>query len=457
MAKDLSLYKKIHFIGIGGISMSSLAEILLNRGFKVEGSDSTPSAITDSLAKIGIKVDIGQKAENISKDCDLVVYTAAVPETNPELMAAREMGIDTIDRAELVGMMMLCYDNPVSVAGTHGKTTTSSMVSEIFLKAGLDPTISIGGMMPSIGGNYHVGGRKYFVLETCEYRDSFLKFNPHSAIILNIDRDHTDYFKTMEQMYGSFNKFVKRIAKGGFLVINNEIKDKEKVIDGFTEKVITYGKNEKADWHPENIVYDELGHGSYTAVRKDGKTLDVKLSIPGEHNVYNSLSAIALAMEYGIGEGAILGGIKAYTGTDRRFQYKGSFNDVKVIDDYAHHPTEIRATIGSARKNDINRLWICFQPHTYTRTHDLLNEFAKALSGADKVVLVDIYASREKDTGLVSSKDLAEKISALGTEVHYIPTMDEAEVFLKENCSPHDMLITMGAGDIFKLGESIIK
>lgn len=454
---DLSLYKKIHFIGIGGISMSSLAEILLNSGFQVEGSDSTASAITDDLAKIGIKVDIGQKAENISKDCDLVVYTAAVPETNPELMAAREMGIDTIDRAELVGMMMLKYKNPVSVAGTHGKTTTSSMVSEIFLEADLNPTISIGGMMPSIGGNYRVGGKDYFVLETCEYRDSFLKFNPHSAIILNIDRDHTDYFKTMEQMYSSFNKFVKRIAKGGFLVVNNEIKNLDLVLDGFDGKVITYGKDENAFWHPENISYNSLGYGRYTAVNKDGKRLDVELSIPGEHNVYNSLSALALAMEYGINEAAILKGISSYTGTDRRFQYKGEFNGVTVIDDYAHHPTEIKATIGSARKNDINKLWICFQPHTYTRTHDLLDEFAEALKGADKVVLVDIYASREKDTGLVSSKDLAEKIAALGTEVYYIPTMEEAEQFLRKNCSPQDMLITMGAGDIFKLGEKLIK
>lgn len=454
---DLSLYKKIHFIGIGGISMSSLAEILLNSGFQVEGSDSTASAITDDLAKIDIKVDIGQKAENISKDCDLVVYTAAVPETNPELMAAREMGIDTIDRAELVGMMMLKYKNPVSVAGTHGKTTTSSMVSEIFLKADLKPTISIGGMMPSIGGNYRVGGKDYFVLETCEYRDSFLKFNPHSAIILNIDRDHTDYFKTMEQMYSSFNKFVKRIAKGGFLVVNNGIKNLDLVLDGFDGKVITYGKDENAFWHPENISYNSLGYGRYTAVSKDGKRLDVELSIPGEHNVYNSLSALALAMEYGINEAAILKGISSYTGTDRRFQYKGEFNGVTVIDDYAHHPTEIKATIGSARKNDINKLWICFQPHTYTRTHDLLDEFAEALKGSDKVVLVDIYASREKDTGLVSSKDLAEKIAALGTEVYYIPTMDEAEQFLRKNCSPQDMLITMGAGDIFKLGEKLIK
>ncbi len=453
--KNLSQYKKIHFIGIGGISMSSLAEILLNRGYEISGSDSCQSAVTDKLSSIGIKVAIGQREENIAKDCDLAVYTAAVSEDNPELAEARKRGIDTIDRAELVGMKMLSYKYSVSVAGTHGKTTTSSMVSEIFIEAGVDPTVSIGGMMPSIGGNYRVGGRDYFVLETCEYKDSFLKFNPHSAIILNIDRDHTDYFKTMDQMYQSFNSFIKRIPDDGFLVINKDITNK--VTEGFNGRVITYGKDSKADWYAEDISYNDLGYGSYNAVYKGEKIARVELSVPGEHNVYNSLSAVALCREYGLPLDAILKGIKKYCGTDRRFQYKGSFNNVRVIDDYAHHPTEIKATIGSARKNEINKLWICFQPHTYTRTYDLLEEFASALSGADVVVLVDIYASREKDTGLVSSADLQKRIEALGTKAYYIGDMAEAKKFLAENCSPQDMLITMGAGDVFKVGEALVK
>ena len=435
--------------------MSSLAEILLNRGYEISGSDSCQSAVTDKLSSIGIKVAIGQREENIAKDCDLAVYTAAVSEDNPELAEARKRGIDTIDRAELVGMMMLSYKYPVSVAGTHGKTTTSSMVSEIFIEAGVDPTVSIGGMMPSIGGNYRVGGRDYFVLETCEYKDSFLKFNPHSAIILNIDRDHTDYFKTMDQMYQSFNSFIKRIPDDGFLVINKDITNK--VTEGFNGRVITYGKDSKADWYAEDISYNDLGYGSYNAVYKGEKIARVELSVPGEHNVYNSLSAVALCREYGLPLDAILKGIKKYCGTDRRFQYKGSFNNVRVIDDYAHHPTEIKATIGSARKNEINKLWICFQPHTYTRTYDLLEEFASALSGADVVVLVDIYASREKDTGLVSSADLQKRIEALGTKAYYIGDMAEAKKFLAENCSPQDMLITMGAGDVFKVGEALVK
>lgn len=457
MEKNLSDYKKIHFIGIGGISMSSLAEILLSKGYRVSGSDGVSSAVTDSLKNLGIRVEIGQRAENIAPDTDLVVYTAAVQEDNPELAAARSMGIDVIDRAELVGMIMLKYKYPVSVAGTHGKTTTSSMVSEIFMAAGLDPTVSIGGMLPSIGGNYRVGGNDYIVLETCEYRDSFLKFNPYSAIILNIDRDHTDYFKTMEQMYSSYNKFVKRIAKDGFLVINSDIKDLDKVLDGYTGEVITYGKGINAQWQAADISYNEKGQGHYTALYNGEKIAEIQLSIPGEHNVYNSLAAFALAYRSRIPVDSILKGIKSYSGTDRRFQYKGTFNGVKVIDDYAHHPTEIKATINSARKNKPSALWICFQPHTYTRTYDLLDEFANALSEADKVVLLDIYASREKDTHLVSSADLRDKIAALGTEVYYIPTMDEAEKFLKENCRPQEMLITMGAGDVYKLGENIVK
>jgi UDP-N-acetylmuramate--alanine ligase len=260
----------------------------------------------------------------------------------------------------------------------------------------------------------------------------------------------------MEQMYSSFNTFVKRLAPDGFLVINNDIPNKEAVLDGFKGEVITYGKDETADWYAKDITYNEFGYGSYTAVYKGEEIAKPSLSIPGEHNVYNSLAALALTVKYGLGIDHILKGIESYTGTDRRFQYKGSFNGVKVIDDYAHHPTEIKATINSARKNDINKLWICFQPHTYTRTHDLLDEFADALSGADRVVLVDIYASREKDTGLVSSADLQKKIEALGTTSYYIGDMDKAREFLHENCNPQDMLITMGAGDVFKLGESIV-
>lgn len=452
----LSNFKHIHFIGIGGISMSSLAEILLSKGFNISGSDNVKSELTDNLDKIGIRVDIGQRAENITEDIELVVYTAAIAKQNPELMAAYEKGKTVIDRAELIGLMMKGYSYPISVAGTHGKTTTSSLVTEVFLRADKEPTVSIGGMLPSIGGNFKVGSDDYFILETCEYCDSFLKFNPHSAIILNVDLDHTDYFKNLDNIYKSFNNFAKRIPKEGFLVINNDIENLAKVTQGLATKIITYGKDDSANWYATDILFDDQGHASFK-VNNDGKEIaEVALRIPGIHNVYNALAVFALASEYGIETRAIVEGLHQYTGTDRRFQLKGRVNEVTIIDDYAHHPTEIEATIKSARANKINDLWVAFQPHTYTRTHDLLDNFAKALSMADYIVLLDIYASREKDTGLVHSKDLQKKIQDLGKTCYYFSTFKEAEEFLLSTCKPQDMLITMGAGDVFKLGESIV-
>lgn len=438
--------------------MSSLAEILLANGKAISGSDSNASVLTEELRSKGIDVKIGQKAENITNDIDLIVYTAAIGSDNPELLAAQASNAEVIDRAELVGRMMLEYKFPVSVAGTHGKTTTSSMVTEIFLAAGTDPAVSIGGILPSIGGNFRIGAKDYFVLETCEYCDSFLKFNPHSAIILNIEADHLDYFKNIDNIYKSFHKFAMRLPKDGLLVINKDIERLDFVVDGISASVETYGSDSSADWYPQNVVFDRLGHPTYTVCHKGEEIAQISLNVPGMHNVYNSLAAFALTAHYGIDTQAIAKGIAAFTGTDRRFQYKGEFGDgVKVIDDYAHHPTEISATIGSARANDINRLWIVFQPHTYTRTLTLLDDFAKALKAADEVVLLDIYASREHDTGIVSTQDLVEKLKQQGASVHYAPSFDACIDLLRENCKKDDMVITMGAGDVYKVGEKIVK
>lgn len=453
---DLKNFNRIHFIGIGGISMSSLAEILLSQGKKVSGSDANGSATTAKLEEMGIKVIIGQKAENISDDMELIVYTAAISEDNPELVAARASKAQVIDRAELVGMLMLDYNYPISVAGTHGKTTTSSLVTEIFLSANTNPTVSIGGMLPSINGNYKIGGKDYFVLETCEYCDSFLKFNPHSAIILNVDLDHVDYFKNLDNIYKSFNKFAKRVPQKGFIVINHDIPRLNEVIGGVNAEIITYGSTAAADWYAENIKYNDLGFGSYKAVYRGQAIADVQLSIPGSHNVYNSLAAFALAYKYGIDKEDIVKGIYNYKGTDRRFQHKGNYKGITIVDDYAHHPTEIEATIKGARTMDIKELWIAFQPHTYTRTAALLDDFAKILSEADKVVLADIYAAREKDTGVVSSRDLAEKIRELNGNVEYCGSLENVENYVRENCPEGALLITMGAGNIVNVGENLV-
>lgn len=450
---NLKNYKNIHFIGIGGISMSAVAEILRSRGYNVTGSDFQVTEMTEHLKSVGINVFKGHGAGNISSETDLIVYNAAIGEDNPERVEGRKRGIAEIDRAGLIGELMKRYEVPVSVAGTHGKTTTSSMVSQVFIEAGLDPTVMIGGILPSINSNYRLSSRdKYIVLETCEYRDSFLKFNPYASIILNIDRDHTDYFKTMEQMYGSFNAFVNRTS--GFLVINSEIPRLEEVLKGFDKKVITYGKN--GDWTAENVVL-EKGYGKYDACRKGKKILEVELSVPGMHNVSNSLSVAALCTELGLEPEAIRHGIKSFTGTGRRFEKKGEYNGAVVVDDYAHHPTEIAVTLKAAREMGFKRIVAAFQPHTYTRTRDLKEEFIKALSLADKTFIVDIYAAREKDPGDIHSRDISQGLAAKGRDSVYAGSYENCEKLLREEILEGDIVLTIGAGPVNVVGERLLE
>ena len=453
---DISKFSRIHFIGIGGISMSSLAEILVHEGKTVSGSDMKASPLTAHLEETGIKVYIGQRAENITNDMELIVYTAAVSDDNPELAAARASGACVIDRAELVGALMLTYKYPISVAGTHGKTTTSSILTEIFLAAGTDPTVSLGGVLKTIGGNFRIGKNDYFVVETCEYRDSFLKFNPHSAVILNVDKDHTDYFEDLDHIYRSFNAFARRLPEGGVLVVNADIDRLDKVTDGVKARIVTYGT--AGDWTAEDISFDAAGFGRYTACYKGEKQAEIKLSIPGLHNVYNSLAAFALAKVYGLDTDAIVKGIDNYKGVDRRFQHKGGFNGVTVVDDYAHHPTEIAATINSARSGSAKTLWIVFQPHTYTRTLALMDQFADAFKDADIVCLAEIYAAREKNIYKLSSAALMEDIKKRhpDKDVRFIDNFKDMADYVLANAKPGDVVITMGAGDIYRVGEMIL-
>ncbi len=450
---DLKKYKNIHFIGIGGISMSALAEILNTRGYNVQGSDFQTSDMTEHLKSVGINVFFGHDEKNISDVTDLIVYNAAIGEDNPERQEGKRRGIDEIDRAELIGWLMKEYDCPVSIAGTHGKTTTSSMIAEILMAAEADPTVSIGGILPSIHSNYRLGSNKYIVLETCEYRDSFLKFNPACAIILNIDRDHTDYFKTMEQMYASFNTFVKKITD--FLVINNEIPNMDKITEGFKGKVITYGK-EGANWTFEDLQMVK-GFGKYTACLNGEKVMEVELSVPGRHNVYNSLGAVALCIELGISPKAIHDGLKKFAGTGRRFEKKGEYKGAVVVDDYAHHPTEIAATLSAAKEMGYDRVIAVFQPHTYTRTKDLFDGFADALSLADETYLIDIYAAREKDPGNIHSSQLSHKLRAMGKVSRYSESFNACIESLKSDLKEGDLLLTIGAGTVFKIADELVK
>jgi len=449
-------YKKIHFVGIGGISMSSLAQILKSKGCQISGSDSNESDITKELEKIGIKVYKGHSKENITKDIELVVYTAAVKQDNPELEQARKYNIKIIDRAELLGLMMKNYTYPISISGTHGKTTTTSMITEIFLNAGKNPTVSIGGMLNSINGNFKIGSNNYFIVESCEYCDSFLKFNPYSAIILNIDKDHIDYFKNIENIYSSFRKFAQLIPKNGFIVINNNIKDVEKITKDLECEIITYGLKSNSMWYPENITFDENGFPSYDVINNNKKMAEIKLNVVGEHNVLNSLAAFVLSYKHKINIDDIVNGLSNFKGTHRRFEYKGKFNGIKVIDDYAHHPTEIKATLSSVIKNDKNKLWAVFQPHTYSRTKALLNEFSEAFDYADNIIVLDIYAAREKDTGEVHSKDLVEILNKKGKNAIYANSFENAQNYLIQNCIKGDIIITIGAGNVYKIGENIL-
>ena len=447
----------IHFIGIGGISMSGLAEILLEEGFTVSGSDAKESPLTRKLESEGAHICYGQKTENITDDIDCVVYTAAISRTNPELIEAVAHKIPMLTRAELLGQLMKNYDTPIAVSGTHGKTTTTSMISHILLEGKVDPTISVGGILKAIGGNIRVGSSETFLTEACEYTNSFLHFFPKISVILNIEEDHLDFFKDLEDIRHSFHQFAALLPSDGTLVINGEITDYPEIYQGLDCNVVTYGPSADFDYSASDISYDEEGHVSFDLAKHGEKAGRITLSVTGDHNVSNALASIAVAELLDIPMDTIKKGLLSFTGTDRRFEYKGTFNGVTVVDDYAHHPTEIKATLKAAQHYPHNSVWCVFQPHTYTRTKAFFHEFAEALSHTDHLVLADIYAARETDTLGISSADLAEEAAKLGADSHYFPSFAEIEAFLKENCRPGDLLITMGAGDIVTVGEDLIR
>ena len=446
----------IHFIGIGGISMSGLAEILLGEDFTVSGSDAKQSPLTDSLEAKGARIYYGQRASNISDDTEVVVYTAAIHPDNPEFACAKEKGLPMLTRAQLLGQIMRNYETPIAISGTHGKTTTTSMVTHILLEGQCDPTISVGGILPAINGNIRVGNSETFVTEACEYTNSFLSFFPKISVILNIDADHLDFFKDIQDIRNSFRRFARLLPADGALIINADTPEYESIIEDLPCRVITYGLDHEANYQARDISFDKYGHASFSVLRDGKKTGSYYLKVPGIHNVSNALASIAVGHLLGIPEESIIKGLSSFSGTDRRFQYKGEVAGVTVIDDYAHHPTEIEATLQAARNYPGKKIWCVFQPHTYTRTKALLPEFAKALTLADHVVLADIYAAREQNTIGISSEDLQKRIRELGTPCEYFPTFDEIEKFLLENCSPGDLLITMGAGDVVLIGEHIL-
>ena len=448
----------IYFIGIGGISMSGIAQILQSRNFQISGSDSKHSAMTDALEMLGIRICYGQKAENITLDShiDAVVYTSAIHPDNPEYAAAVTANIPMLTRAQLLGQIMRYYKMPIAISGTHGKTTTTSMISKILLEADTDPTLSIGGVFNDIKGNTRIGHSDFFVAEACEYTNSFLSLFPKIGVVLDIDADHLDFFKDLADIRHSFHTFCNLIPSDGALVINGEIEHLEEITAGVSGRIITYGMDASYDYYATDITYDTFANASFLLHRKNGGECCLTLHVPGEHNIYNAMAAVAVADLVQIEEKYIITALLNFAGTNRRFEYKGKVDGVTIVDDYAHHPTEITATLKAASNYPHQSLWCVFQPHTYTRTKALLPEFAEALSHADHIVLADIFAARETDHLGISSRTLQEEIRKLGHDCYYFPSFNEIEKFLLQNCTKGDLLITMGAGDVVKIGDELL-
>lgn len=454
---DISAYKKIHCLGIGGIGLSAVAEILNDRGFTVSGTDINPGKVTEHLESVGIKIYSSHEPENV-EDVDAIVYSAAVSDDNPEVIRAKELGLPMFSRAEVLGMIMDDYDHSVAICGTHGKTTVTSMTSLILRNADFKPTILVGGNLPQIHGNVEIGGTGYLVSEACEYMDSFLELRPSIGVILNIDSDHLDYFKDMDHIVKSFRTFVERIPEDGVIIAFGGNPFVRSILKDKTNK-ITYGYSEGNDYYAENIEFDENGNPQFDVCHKGETVAHLELSVPGEHNVLNAMAAFVTTRYLGADTEVIVNTLKEYTGTGRRFDFNGTTeNGVKVIDDYAHHPTEIKATLSAAKNVKHNKLWLIFQPHTYTRTKALFDEFTDAFEDADVLVLTDIYAAREKDIYNVSSYKLMNAIRAKhpDKQVYYVKDFEDIVKYINKFAGEGDIAMTMGAGDVYKVGDMLL-
>ncbi len=452
---DLNDNAVIHFIGIGGISMSGLAHVALARGYKVTGSDRARSDITQRLENEGAVIYEGHDGKNIG-NADLVVHTAAVKDDNPEMIEARKRGIRLIDRAEFLGALMKEYHHAVGVAGTHGKTTTTSMLAHALIGAGEDPTISIGGELDLIGGNIHCGTSDLFITEACEYTNSFLKFFPTVALITNIEEDHLDFFTGIEMIRDSFRQFAELTRGIGKVVAYGEDENIKLALEGSDLDIITYGISNSNDYYAENIVY-HAGYPSFDVYKKGKKLCSVSLNVPGEHNILNALATIAVCEILGVNAKAAAKGLETFKGTHRRFEKKGFLNGAVVLDDYAHHPTEIKATLTAAKAFPHKRIVCVFQPHTYSRTRTLWDDFLTAFDDTDELIITHIYAAREKPDGVTSAEKLAEAIAERGINAKYMEDFSDIEEYLKNTVAEGDIVFTMGAGDVTNIGAAITK
>lgn len=453
---DNSKYKNVFFIGIGGISMSALAELMLHKGYNVYGSDKNRSINTDKLEKNGATVYFEHDKDHI-KDMDLVIYTDAISLDNVELKQAIKDKVDLVDRATFLGAIMKNYNSSIAVSGTHGKTTTTSMITEIIKDESINPTIMLGGQLKDIYGNIKYGEEKLFLTEACEYKANILKYFPTTAIILNIDEDHLDYFDNIEHIIKTFKGYVDNLQKDDYVILNADDENIKKLYPIENTKVFTFGIENDANLMARDITFDENGIATYDAYLNGEKLATIKLSIMGRHNVLNSLAAISATYLNNIPLEKIVDGLLNFKGVDRRLEYKGVFNDAIVMDDYAHHPTEIKSTIHALKKVCKGNLITVFQPHTFTRTKLLLDSFAESFIESDTVLITDIYAAREKDYGDIHSKTLRNAIHKHNKNAYYMETFDCVVEFLKDNLQENDIVVTMGAGDVYKIGEMLLE
>ena len=441
---------RAHLVGIGGVSMAPLAEVLHGMGISVSGSDMRESATIEHLRSLGIPVIIGHYAESV-KDVDLIIRTAAVHDDNPEIAAALAAGTPVFERAQAWGALMTDYKHALCISGTHGKTTTTSMCTHIAMAANADPTIMIGGTLPMLHSGYRVGKGDTIILESCEYCNSFLSFRPTTAVILDIEADHLDFFKDLADVENSFRRFAELVpGEGGIVVANADDRNTMDTLDQLDRDMMTFGLGNYADVYCENLEFVN-GIGNFDLMRSGEKLTHVQLSVPGKHNVKNALAAAAACLTVNIAPEAIAAGLNAYHGAARRFEYKGEYNGAKIYDDYAHHPGELHVLMDTVKTLGYQRIICAFQPHTYSRTKALFSDFVRELARPDVTILTDIYAAREKNTLGISAKDVADRIP--GAE--YCPSLDDVAARLRELAQPGDLILTVGAGDIYRVGETL--
>ncbi|MCH3972499.1 MAG: UDP-N-acetylmuramate--L-alanine ligase [Oscillospiraceae bacterium] len=446
----LSKVKKVHFVGIGGSGMCPLAEILIHRGYAVSGSDNAESDTLQRIKSYGIPVYMGQKAENVAGK-ELVVYSAAIKLDNPELVAAKEQNIPCIERSVLLGLVTSRYPKSICVSGTHGKTTTTGLITSVLLDAGADPSAVIGGKLPKIGTNGRAGTSDKIVVESCEYVDTFLQLHPYLAVILNIDDDHLDYFKTVDNIIRSFRQFAKQTS--GILVINGDDANTRKAVEGLTHaKIVTFGESEGCDYRAVNIQDTKAARERFDVLKNGKKVNEITLSIPGKHNIYNAMAAYAVCDLMGIDAEQLQKSLKAFTGVHRRFEMLGTYEGITVADDFAHHPTELTATLSAAMRMGFHEVWAIFQPHTYSRTALLLDDFAKALTIPDHVIVSEILAVREKNTYNIYAEDLVKKVP----NAVYRKTFPEIADYVMAHAKPGDLILTMGGGNVYQCANLIV-